>query len=196
MGIVYDSGMEKEAHHIHSPTLPDWVECYQPRYLKQPRDGRIFQVPRKKAAMRDARLILSRLRRESQGLSSVEQTEYVLTVLRGICPFIFEELLLHCCADLGWKVKRSCYTHDGGIDGIFWDEDGYKFLLQAKRYKKEINPDHVLAFAAVVKDDREATGGILMHTGLTCEISRELNEQLTHTDILEGCGLREFILLQ
>ena len=175
-------------------SAPAWVNQYRPKRLKRPKDGRVFQVPRKKAAMRDARVILNRLRRESQGLDPTIQTGFVLSALRVICPFVFEELLLHSLGDAGFRVERSCYTHDGGIDGTFWDQDGDKFLLQAKRYSEEIDPDHILDFAGVVLRDEEATGGLFIHTGITCETSAYYNRELTHTDILSDCGLRELVI--
>lgn len=144
--------------------------------------------------MRDARAIIMRLRRTSRGMMSEEQTTYMLAVLRAICPFIFEELLLHCLEDLGFGVKRSRYTFDGGIDGIVWDDDERKILLQAKRYSGEINPQHVLDFSDVICQDEEAVGGLLIHTGITCIRSQELREHFSHLDIVEGCGLRELVI--
>jgi restriction endonuclease Mrr len=190
----YPDGMLDTEDTTRTIAPPEWANEYRARRLKQPRDGRIFQVPHKKTAMRNARLILRRLRAECYDLTASEQTAYVLGVLRKICPFVFEELLLHCCADLGWKVKRSCYTRDGGIDGVVWDEEGRKVLIQAKRYTGTINPQHILDFAEVVLRDSEAVGGILMHTGLTCEESRYLQSQLSYLNILDGCGLRELVL--
>ena len=173
---------------------PQWVYIYRPRRLKRPKDGRVFQVPRQKSAMRDARVILNRLRQECIGLTSFAQTDYILRVLRLICPFIFEELLLHCCCDMGWRVVRSSYTHDGGIDGTFFDEDGAKFLIQAKRYSGEIEPEHLLAFSDVVWRDKDAIAGIFMHTGTTCAKGHFIEQNLSNISILEGCGLREFVL--
>ncbi|NEZ61031.1 restriction endonuclease [Adonisia turfae] len=173
---------------------PEWAKQYRPKRLKRPKDGRVFQVPRKKAAMRDARIILNRLRRESRELDPPSQTDFVLSALRVICPFVFEELLLHSLDDAGFTVQRSCYTHDGGIDGSFWDQDGDKFLLQAKRYSQEIDPDHILDFAGVVLRDDEATGGLFIHTGITCETSAYYNQELPHTEILSDCGLRELVI--
>lgn len=174
--------------------LPSWVGAYRPRRLKRPSQGRIYQVPRKKQAMRDARIILSRLRRECAGLEPMAQTNHMLKVLRSICPFLFEELLLHCIADIGWRVQRSSFTHDGGVDGTFWDQDGAKFLIQAKRYSHFIDPDHLLDFAEAVLRDDEAIGGLFIHTGIACETSTYYNRRLPHTDILSDCDLRALVI--
>lgn len=193
--------LQGKAHHPsalktspQAPALPAWVQAYRPKRLKRPKGGRIFQVPRQKTAMRDARVILNRLRHECRDSSSLMQTDYIQQVLRLVCPFIFEELLLHCCADMGWRVIRSSYTHDGGIDGTFFDEDGAKFLIQAKRYSGDIDPEHLLAFSDAVWRDKEATAGIFMHTGSTCAEGQFIEQNLCNISILEGCGLREFIL--
>jgi restriction system protein len=190
----YSERMKESDNSTDSIVVPEWVKDYRPRRLKQPKGGRIFQVPPKKTAMRNARLILRRLRAECYDLTASEQTAYVLGVLREICPFVFEELLLHCCEDLGWKVERSCYTYDGGIDGVFWDERGRKVLIQAKRYTGAIHPQHILDFAEVVLQDTQAVGGILMHTGITDSHARSLIGQLPYLNILDGYGLRELVL--
>lgn len=178
------------------PNIPTWVKAYRPKRLKRPKQGRVFQVPRQKGAMRDARTILWRLRLECAPLPPIQQTQYLQGVLRQICPFIFEELLLHCCQDRGWKVIRSCYTHDGGIDGTFFDPEGGKFLIQAKRYSGEIDPEHLLKFSEAVSRDKEAIGGVFMHTGSTCDLGYFFEEQLCNITLLEGCELREFVLQQ
>ena len=149
---------------------PGWVAPYRPKYLKRPKDGRVFQVPRKKQAMRDARAILLRLRRECGGMDERDRLAYMLAVLREICPFRFEELLLHSFGDMGWRVERSCFTHDGGVDGAMFDAEGYRWPIQAKRYREEIDPLHVLDFSEVVERER-AVSGLFIHTGVTCEDS-------------------------
>ncbi len=177
-----------------TPPIPDWVKNYRPKRLKRPKEGRVFQVPRQKGAMRDARTILQRLRHECRELSPSQQTRYLQGTLRQICPFVYEELLLHCCSDCGWKVIRSCYTHDGGIDGTFFDGEGGKFLIQAKRYSGDIDPEHLLKFSEAVSRDKEAIGGVFMHTGSTCDMGYFFEENLENITLLEGCELREFIL--
>lgn len=171
-----------------------WGHRYGPKYLKKPKEGRVFALPPKKRAMRDARAIIMRLRRECRGMELEEQTAYTLAVLRVICPFVFEELLLHCMEDVGWRVRRSCYTHDGGIDGVFWDEENNKYLLQAKRYRREIKPEYLVDLCNVVRKDDEAVGGFLIHTGMTCPVSQRLVQRLDDVRILDGCGLRELVV--
>lgn len=172
--------------------VPRWVKEYRPKRLKRPQAGRVFQVPRKRKAMQDARVILQRLRRDYGHLSLPQQTPLVLTVLRGICPFVFEELLLHSCADHGWKIERSCYTHDGGIDGSFYPWKGARFLIQAKRYSKEIDPEDLIKLAGVVHRE-QAAGGVFMHTGLTCPDSQFIEDHCRDLMILSGEDLVSFL---
>ena len=92
---------------------------------------------------------------------------YIFGILRRTDPFVFEELLLLCYQKKGYKIKRnSAYTGDGGIDGTFFDKQGNKFLIQAKRYKSAITPQHVSDFAEVIAH-HHATGGFFVHTGRT-----------------------------
>ena len=51
----------------------------------------------------------------------------------------------------GFKIIRNKrYTGDGGIDGRAYKNDQH-YLIQAKRYRKHINPAHVTEFAEICK---------------------------------------------
>jgi restriction system protein len=173
-------------------TLPAWVRAYGPKRLKRPQAGRLFQVPRKKQAMKAARVILQRLRQDYGQLPLAQRSPLVLEVLRRICPFVFEELLLHVCTDQGWQVERSCYTHDGGIDGAFYPWAGARFLIQAKRYTHEIEPAHVLQFVEVVERE-QAAGGVFMHTGVSCEDLLFIEQNARDIILLSGEDLVAFL---
>ena len=112
----------------------------------------------------EARVILNDLRKRN--LPPERQLPVVLGTLRRIDPFVFEELLLHIFDDDGFTVVRNKrYTGDGGIDGKFYFENDL-FLIQAKRYKGQINPHHVVEFCEQVLDTK-ATLGLFIHTGRT-----------------------------
>ena len=185
------------SNHLSSEELDfDWLTPYRAKRLKQPKQGRIYQVPRKKEAMKKARIILSRMRRESTTYSGLDQTRYIQHALRRICPFIFEELLLHCFEDMGFAVTRSSYTHDGGLDGIIWSDEGEKILLQAKRYWQNIEPDHVLDFIENVIDDSEAAQGLFVHTGTACDVSQQYMAPFSEHNIgfISDCSLKELVV--
>lgn len=93
-----------------------------------------------------------------------------LNYLRKINPYVFEEILLLALSRQGLTVMcNPSYSGDGGLDGKVWI-DGSRYLIQAKRYSRAINPAHVEAFAALVK--RERCRGLFIHTGRTGDKSR------------------------
>ena len=88
-------------------------------------------------------------------------------------PYAFEELLLTCCQNQGWKIERNFkYSNDGGLDGRVTIA-GRLYLIQAKRYRGHINPKHIRDFYQVIQGE-EAHGGFFIHTGKTGELAKEL----------------------
>jgi restriction system protein len=126
--------------------------CYQ----ALPKKNSLHKVNQKKA-----KILLKHLQHRNYDHA------YVFGILRNTNPFVFEELLLLCFKKKGYKIKTNhAYTGDGGIDGTFFDKQGNKFLIQAKRYKNTITPQHVKEFGLVVKR-QGAAGGFFIHTGRT-----------------------------
>lgn len=120
---------------------------------------------------RQSRLHKMNHRRAKRFLKKLQRTERspseVFGLLRSVDFFVFEEVLLLCFKQHGFRIKRNhAYTGDGGIDGTFYDANGNKFLIQAKRYKNAINPKHVSDFGDVVEREG-AAGGFFIHTGRT-----------------------------
>jgi hypothetical protein len=84
--------------------------------------------------------------------------------LRSLDCFLFEEVLITCFENRGYRVQRPRYTRDGGIDGKVYL--GRKLvLIQAKRYKASIKKAHVRNFITVVADHKAL--GLFIHTGRT-----------------------------
>lgn len=122
----------------------------------RPKPSRLHKINQKKA-----KRFLSTLQNQPH-----EPSELFGLLRRANC-FVFEELLLVCFQQRGFRIKRNrAYTGDGGIDGTFFDRAGNKFLIQAKRYKSAINPRHVSEFAEVIQRE-QAAGGFFIHTGRT-----------------------------
>ncbi|MCL6392501.1 restriction endonuclease [Pectobacterium atrosepticum] len=85
--------------------------------------------------------------------------------LRRVNPYVFEELLLLAMERQGLKVIRNAsYSGDGGLDGQVFIE-GQRWLIQAKRYSRAIDPAHVAAFSTLLMKHR--CGGLFIHTGRT-----------------------------
>ena len=94
----------------------------------------------------------------------------LLVYLRRINPYVFEELVLDGFSKNGFSVRRNKrYSGDGGLDGRVIYE-GKEYLIQCKRYRSYINPQHVRDFAALC--DKRNHDGYFVHTGITGKRSR------------------------
>ena len=103
---------------------------------------------------------------------------------RAMDPLAFEELLLEAFERRGHRVIRNCrYTGDGGVDGEVII-DGIRFLIQAKRYKDAIRPEHVWDFAQLCATRRQR--GLFIHTGSTGGMSRAVVDGATGIQIVSG----------
>ena len=91
----------------------------------------------------------------------------MLSYLRKIDPYVFEELILTCFNEQGYRIKRNeSYSGDGGLDGRVYIQ-GNLYLVQAKRYKSFIHTNHVNEFAALIAKQDNVIGGFFIHTGRT-----------------------------
>ncbi|MBN3171868.1 restriction endonuclease [Pectobacterium brasiliense] len=94
-----------------------------------------------------------------------------VSYLRRVNPYVFEELLLLAMERQGLKVIRNAsYSGDGGVDGQVFIE-GQCWLIQAKRYSRAIDPEHVAEFSALLIQHR--CGGLFIHTGRTGAKSKQ-----------------------
>ncbi len=126
--------------------------------------------------------------------SNEVQLPKAIAILRQMNPSAFEELLLTCCQEQGWKIQRNFrYTGDGGIDGRVIIA-GKLYLIQAKRYRGYINPQHIHKFRQVIQSE-EAAGGFFIHTGKTGDRSKELLREY-RVSLISGQRLVNFVLGQ
>ncbi len=122
------------------------------------------------------------------------QLPKALGILRKMNPYAFEELLLTCCQNQGWKIDRNFrYTGDGGLDERVIIA-GRLYLIQAKRYSGYINPKHILDFYQVIQQE-EAHGGFFIHSGKTGELAKELLREY-QISLISGQRLVNFVLGQ
>jgi restriction system protein len=114
----------------------------------------------------------------------------IITYLRKLDPFVFEELLLSALERNGHQVKRNKrYTGDNGIDGIFY-KNGQPVYIQAKRYSGHISLEDVLQFIDTV--NRHRVRGLFIHTGKTGEeVKRQVRS--SSVEIISGSNLVAFI---
>lgn len=107
--------------------------------------------------------------------------------MRKMDPFVFEELILTAYKQNGHKIKRNKrYTGDGGIDGRA-KINGKWHLIQAKRYKSAINPQHVKDFETICR--KRGKPGVFIHTGRTGPNSRKLLHESKHLNVVSGANL-------
>lgn len=104
--------------------------------------------------------------------------------LRAMDPLAFEELLLEAFERRGHRVIRNHrYTGDGGVDGEVII-NGERWLIQAKRYRDAIRPDHVRDFAMLCATRRRR--GMFIHTGRTGGMSRTVVLSADSIEIVSG----------
>ncbi|MFK5892277.1 MAG: restriction endonuclease [Pseudomonadota bacterium] len=118
-----------------------------------------------------------------QKLHKFDNDGAVLSYLRKVDPYVFEEIVLTSISNLGFKIKRSKgYSGDGGIDGSFY-VNGKEVLIQSKRYSSHINLQHVKDFSVVCFNND--LKGVFVHTGRTGKESHTLSRKVG-IEILSG----------
>jgi restriction system protein len=104
--------------------------------------------------------------------------------LRAMDPLAFEELLLEAFEQRGYRVIRNRrYSGDGGIDGEVV-VGGQRWLIQAKRYRQAIRPEHVREFVALCIQRGQC--GLFIHTGRTGRMSRAAIDGASRVEIVSG----------
>jgi len=131
-----------------------------------------------------AQRVLSRLK-------SLDGDGQRLVYLRKINPYVLEELLLTAFEQQGHTVVRSpSYSGDGGIDGQVVI-DGVTWLIQAKRYRRSISPQHVQVFIRLLVSRNQP--GFFIHTGRTGPASRALGRDCSLLRIISGQQLLDLL---
>ncbi len=167
------------------------VQIVAPREIVAPRQPLVstrLRLPntRHQQYIRLAAQVLKQLR------STEVQLPKAIAILRQMNPYAFEELLLTCCQNQGWDIERNfSYSNDGGLDGRVTIA-GKRYLIQAKRYRGYINPQHIRKFRQVIQGE-EAAGGFFIHTGKTGDMSKELLREY-RISLLSGQKLVNFVL--
>lgn len=138
---------------------------------------------------RQARKIYKKI--NSQFESSGHST--IISYLRKINPYVFEELILLAYERKGYKVKRNKrYSGDGGVDGHVSINKEW-IPIQAKRYKSYIKRQHVMDFENLITK-RKKPYGLFIHTGRTGKGST--GNEFPHVHFLSGNKLLNLLLIQ
>jgi hypothetical protein len=81
-------------------------------------------------------------------------------------PKQFEDAIAELFRSLGYEVRQTPYTNDGGKDAIAW-KDGRTYLIECKRYEqsRQIGRRDVQIFLAAMHDEK-ADAGFYVNTGI------------------------------
>ncbi len=121
----------------------------------------------------------------------------VISYLRKLDPFVFEELLLLAISEnLNCTViHNDKYTGDGGVDGKFILHQGNSkklYLIQAKRYSSHINHHDVLKLSREV-ENQKAFRGLFIHTGRSGKQAFANTYKYQNVEIVSGQKLVELV---
>lgn len=132
---------------------------------------------------RQARAMCVQLRGRDRG----QPAALVYARLRAMDPLAFEELLLEAFSRRGHPIVRNRrYTGDGGVDGQV-TIGATRWLIQAKRYRSAIRPEHVDEFARLCR--QRHMRGLFIHTGRTGGTSHKIVSQRAQIQIISGSRL-------
>ena len=85
--------------------------------------------------------------------------------LRGLSPQRFEDEIARMFERLGYEVRQTAYSNDGGRDAIL-TKNGHTYLVECKRYAEDGlsgRPDLQKFHSAIITDD--ATSGFFVTAG-------------------------------
>lgn len=149
---------------------------------------RSFKEKRHRYKIKKAKAVLKKF----EGFKGEFKNAQIITYLRKIDPYVFEELLLEAYEIKGYTIKRNkSYSHDGGIDGLIYNPNNQKILIQAKRYKQSIQSKHIHVFSDQVNSNN-ASAGYFIHTGKTPTLVFNQYRN-TNISIISGSKLVELI---
>lgn len=87
--------------------------------------------------------------------------------LASMDPFKFESFIIDIFNRIGWEAQGTKKVADEGIDGILKDPKGERWLIQCKRYSKDIGPGTVRDFIGTLASNKVDNGMIITTSGFT-----------------------------
>ena len=124
------------------------------------------------------------LREFRSGKNSIESVRRFMHV-RNVDHFLWEEILMTCFEERGYRIIRTKMTRDGGADG-FVNINGQHVIIQAKRYKGLINKQHVIELDELVKNHRKYNKGLFIHTGKSSKPILDYFKTRNHLALISG----------
>jgi restriction system protein len=135
---------------------------------KEQHEAKVLRLTQQQAFKNEARLLRQKeIERLSTGWLSNTESYLVME------PRQFENAIAELFRTLGYSVKQTPYSNDGGKDAIA-EKDGMKVLIECKRYAadRSIGRRDLQVFAAAIQDEK-ADGGIYVNTGSFTSTARE-----------------------
>ncbi|MBW4628209.1 MAG: restriction endonuclease [Brasilonema octagenarum HA4186-MV1] len=151
----------------------------------------VYAVPTKKYAEGEAFRFIKDIRKNSP--TSDSEFQIIISQLRKMNPFVFEEILLHCCERYKYFVplKRG-FIKDNGVDGYF-SFQGRFYVIQAKLYSGEADHKHLIQFSNAI-EWHHAAKGFFFHTGRTSDEFKKVALASPTINIVSGQKLIDFLL--
>jgi restriction endonuclease Mrr len=162
--------------------------------MSKPRSPQVYAVPNRGFAKDEGKRLLKRIR--GMGIAKGEEVRLIFPILKPLNPFVFEEVLLAALEKCDYHIIRpEKQTKDNGIDGSF-AYGGYFYVIQAKLYGSEANPDHLKMFAHALTW-HQAARGFFFHTGRATDAFKEEAERYAPMiEVVSGTKLGAFLLGQ
>lgn len=100
-----------------------------------------------------------------------ERQRLLLADSLALSPTEFEQRVAMLLTDLGWQnVQLVGGSGDGGVD-IRAENDGFRYVVQCKRYKGLVEPTHIRDLAGTLTHEK-ADRGLLITTGHVSDQTR------------------------
>lgn len=107
-------------------------------------------------------------------------------------PYEFEDAIAHLFSELGYKVKQTPYSNDGGKDMILW-KGRRKYVVECKRYEiSRVTGRPSLQILLAAKHDEGADEAFFVTTGKFTRNAREYAEK-NGIHIYDGSNLHVLV---
>jgi hypothetical protein len=124
---------------------------------------------------------LKSFRANKRQFNSSQRFNYI----RKVDHYLFEDILMTCFEERGYKVIRTKLSWDEGSDGYVTINKHY-MAIQAKRYTGRISKQHVEALNTLVERKPKLKKGIFIHSGKSSAPILEYIQSNPNLDMISG----------